>query len=69
VKDEIINYVRAHPRRTAKEIRAALAPSFPGIRKQDVNKVLYEAQTHGLVTREDTGAAPAWGPALDAATA
>lgn len=69
MNDAILEQVRQHPGITAKEIRKALAPGFPQIRKKDVNAALYAALSNGLVNRLETGAAPKWEAAAVEATA
>lgn len=69
MNEAIIEQVRLNPGITAKEIRKALAPGFPSIRKKDVNAALYAAHSNGLVTRVETGAAPKWEAAAVEATA
>jgi len=62
IKEAVLEFVRSNPNCTTRLIRGELANEYPGLRKQDVNRVLYSAETDGILIRKGNpqDGAPKW---------
>lgn len=62
----VLDYVEKNPGCKCADIREDLAAQFPGIRKKDVNQILYSEEKVGSLVREGdlSEGAPTWKTAL-----